>query len=125
MKKISPLSIIALTICFSACKETKEASDQKAEPSDKAEAACCHSDAKLPASDDFTEESIYQLDSNWKDATGKERPLKSLAGNIQVFAMGYTTCEYACPLIIADMKNIEAGLPESVRENIHFTFKNI
>jgi len=39
--------------------------------------------------------------------------------------MGYTTCEYACPRLLADMEAIDEKLPKNVRENIHFTFISI
>jgi len=127
MKIITPLAIFTLLLSITACKENKDKPEKKVEVENKSEPkpACCQHEEELTASDEVTEESIYQLDSKWKDATGKERALKSLAGHIQVFVMGYTTCEYACPRLLADMEAIDKKLPKNVRENIHFTFISI
>ncbi len=125
MKIITPLAILTLLLGITACEDTKAKTAQQAEVQNKPKPACCQHEEELNASDEVTEESIYQLDSKWKDATGKESSLKSLAGHIQVFVMGYTTCEYACPRLLADMEAIDKKLPENVREKIHFTFVSI
>jgi protein SCO1 len=54
--------------------------------------------------------SIYELDAHWQDQRGTTRPLASLAGRPQVMALVYTHCSSACPLILADMKRLEAEL---------------
>jgi protein SCO1 len=54
--------------------------------------------------------SIYELDASWQDQHGTTRPLASLAGRPQVIALVYTHCSSACPLILADMKRLEAEL---------------
>lgn len=56
--------------------------------------------------------SVYNLPSLWRDRTAAERPLSSLAGRPRVVAMVYTSCGYACPRLILDMKRIEAELGE-------------
>ncbi len=65
-------------------------------------------------------ESIYQLDNVWQTSAGEELRLADLRGNAVVGAMVYASCEYACPLILADMKRIEAALPESALESTRF-----
>lgn len=57
-----------------------------------------------------TEGSIYDLESKWRSQTGKEFTLSDLKGKVRVVAMGYTSCKYACPRIIADLKRIESEL---------------
>lgn len=56
--------------------------------------------------------SLYNLSSTWVDQHGRSRPLGSLGGRVQVVAMVYTHCGYACPRIIMDMKRIEGLLPD-------------
>lgn len=51
--------------------------------------------------------SVYHLDSEWRDRTGAVRPLRSLAGRVQVAAMVYTRCAATCPLIVGELKRIE------------------
>jgi protein SCO1 len=54
--------------------------------------------------------SIYHATSTWIDQRGERRPLDSLAGRVQVVGMVYTSCAYACPRMILDMKRIEGAL---------------
>lgn len=65
--------------------------------------------AAMPAGEpaDF---SIYHAQSVWTDQLGERRPLDSLAGRVQVVGMVYTTCAYACPRMMLDMKRIEGEL---------------
>lgn len=63
--------------------------------------------------------SLYNLEGSWTDQDGRARELSDLAGRVQVVAMVYTHCSYACPRIVAQMKRIEAeaagwGLEERV-----------
>lgn len=57
--------------------------------------------------------SLYVLDQNWTDQSGEEVRLTDLAGRPRVVAMAYTSCGYACPRIIAEMKRIEAALADA------------
>lgn len=68
----------------------------------------------------FPDRSLYQLESAWTSDVGRKVRLAVLQGKPQVVAMMFTSCEFACPLIVNDMKRIEAALPESVRTNTGF-----
>jgi len=57
-----------------------------------------------------SDSSIYQLESVWKTESGKETTLNSLKGKKQIMAMIFTSCTYACPLILNDLKKIESAL---------------
>jgi protein SCO1 len=63
----------------------------------------------LPA-DEPADFSIYHSETVWTDQHGAERPLDSLAGRVQVVGMVYTSCAYACPRMLMDMKRIEGEL---------------
>lgn len=67
--------------------------------------------------------SLYQLSSTWKNQDGQELALSGLAGRPQLVAMAYTHCQYACPRILADLKAIEAQLPDATR--VGFTIVSI
>ncbi len=54
-----------------------------------------------------TTASVYQLPGDWRDQNDEFRPLSSLAGRPQVVAFVYTHCSFACPRIVARMKEIE------------------
>lgn len=51
--------------------------------------------------------SLYQLTSTWTTQTGEILDLSSLAGKTRVTAMAYTSCEVACPRIVAALKSIQ------------------
>ncbi len=78
---------------------------------------CCRKalDAGKP-----TDKSLYLLDSKWTSDVGKSVPLSVLRGRPQVVAMFFTHCEYACPIIVNDMKKLEAALPAEVRARTDF-----
>ena len=65
--------------------------------------------------------SLYQLDSTWTSDVGREIKLGVLQGQPQVVAMVFTTCEFACPIIVNDMKRIADALPASLRGKVNFT----
>jgi protein SCO1/2 len=67
-----------------------------------------------------TDKSLYLLDSKWTSDVGKTVSLSVLRGRPQVVAMFFTHCEYACPIIVNDMKKLEAALPAEVRAKTDF-----
>lgn len=80
--------------------------------------ACCSSAETTPES--LTDKSLYQLDSTWTNDSGRALKLSSLKGRPQVVTMFFANCSYACPLLVHQMKQIEAALPEEVRTNLGF-----
>ncbi len=67
-----------------------------------------------------TDKSLYLLDSKWTSDVGKTIPLSVLRGRPQVVAMFFSSCEYACPIIVNDMRTLEAKLPANVRAKTDF-----
>lgn len=80
--------------------------------------SCCQ-ETEAPAR--FTDRSLYQVDSIWTTDAGKKIKLGDLAGPPQVVAMFFANCTYACPIIVHDMKGIEAALPPGLRSRVGFT----
>lgn len=70
-------------------------------------------------------QSIYNAGSIWLNRHGEEVPLQNLQGKIQVVAMVYTYCEFACPRILADMKHIKSSLSEEELKNTNFVIVSI
>ena len=68
----------------------------------------------------FTDRSLYQLDSEWTSDVDRKIKLGVLAGRPQVLTLFFTHCEYACPIIVNDLKRIEAALPEKLRGQVDF-----
>jgi protein SCO1 len=80
--------------------------------------ACC---VKPAAPGTFTDKSIYQTESSWTTDQQQQIKLSALASRPQVVAMFFANCQFACPIIVNDMKRIEAALPADLRNRVHFT----
>ncbi len=68
----------------------------------------------------LTDRSVYQLDSEWTSDFGRRIRLGVLSGRPQVVAMFFTHCEYACPILVHDLRRIEQALPPDVRGKVDF-----
>jgi len=64
-------------------------------------------DTEMDAVDPAQNMSLYQVSSEWTTQNGDTVKLRALAGRAQVAAMAYTSCEVACPRIVASMKRIQ------------------
>lgn len=80
--------------------------------------SCCASAEKAEAP--LSDKSLYQIDSTWTNDNGKAVKLSSLMGRPQIVCMFFANCQYACPLLVQQMKQIETALPENLRTNFGF-----
>jgi protein SCO1/2 len=72
------------------------------------------------------EGSVYDLTSEWRDQDNNKLALTDLGDKVRVIVMGYTSCQYACPRLIADLVAIESGLKEEETSNqIGYAFISI
>ncbi|MBL9175911.1 MAG: SCO family protein [Verrucomicrobiales bacterium] len=78
---------------------------------------CCRT---APTNSPPTGGSLYQLESIWTSDVGARVRLRVLEGRPQVVALFFTHCEYACPVLVRDLKRIEAALPETIRPSVDF-----
>lgn len=67
---------------------------------------------------------LYELKSDWKDSHNKTMKLAALSGKVRVVTMGFTSCKYACPRIVGDMKRVEEGLGADA-DKVGFAFISI
>lgn len=67
-----------------------------------------------------TDRSLYQLDSVWTSDVGTRVRLEVFQGRPQIIALFFTQCEYACPILVHDLKRLQAALPESLRASADF-----
>jgi protein SCO1/2 len=109
--------LLALLFMAASCSTSPPNGSSASKPS------CCATNAEPSAA--FTDKSLYQLDSTWSNDGGQALKLGKLQGRVQVVAMFFASCTYACPVIVHDMKRIEAALPETVRANTGFTLITI
>jgi protein SCO1/2 len=79
--------------------------------------ACCAADAvSSGASAPLSNRSLYQLNSVWTTDGGATTELAALRGRPVVVAMFFAQCEYACPMLVNDVKRVREALPAAVRE---------
>ncbi len=73
----------------------------------------------------ISNESIFNLDSKWLTEENKEIMLKDLQGQTLVVAMIYTSCEAACPILLADMQNIASKIPTENQPFVRYVLVSI
>ncbi|EPR66621.1 SCO family protein [Cyclobacterium qasimii] len=88
--KISITIILALVVFIQGCKE--QTPSTKITPEEVQE---------------LNEMSIYNLPSNWNTQDGNQISFIDLKGQPLVVVMIYTSCQTACPRLVADMRFIE------------------
>jgi len=85
--------------------------------------ACCKTN--LPAGAPLTDASIYQVESTWTSDFDKNVQLSQLRGKVQIVTMFFASCQFACPILVNDMKKIETGLTAAGVTNIGFVLVTI
>ena len=108
--KALALALVFLTAGGLAAEKAKPSANVEKPP-------CCR---ELPLGKPPTDKSLYQLDSVWTSDVGREVKLGVLRGRPQVVAMFFAQCEYACPIIVENMRALERALPAALRERADF-----
>jgi protein SCO1/2 len=80
--------------------------------------SCCPPPPAASPAQPLADRSLFQLDSTWTDDRRTELKLASLGGRPIVIAMFFARCEYACPVLVHDMKKLQAALPAALRGRI-------
>jgi len=62
--------------------------------------------------------SIFNLTSKWHTQNNETIELKDLRGDVLVIVMVYTSCQAACPRLVADMRNIYKAVNDEVTKYI-------
>ena len=75
-------------------------------------------DMERSADAPFTDGSLYQVESSWITQDADVIAFGDLRGRFQVIAMTYTSCEFACPLIVAAMKKILDQMPAEKKQHV-------
>ena len=73
--------------------------------------------SKLP---DLSDNSLFHLDSTWTNDAARPLKLGSFQGRPLVVTMFFSSCAYACPILVHDVKRIEAAIPENIRTDVSF-----
>ncbi len=73
----------------------------------------------------YSDASIYQLESVWKNQFGKKIKLNIFLGKKVILAMFYTRCTTACPVIVNEMQRLQAVIPHNYLNNYQFVLVSI
>jgi protein SCO1 len=73
----------------------------------------------------FSETSIFNLNSEWHSQKGDTLLLSDLKGKVLVMVMIYTSCKAACPRLVADMRDIEQKIPRDKIKDLNFVLVSI
>ena len=134
-----------LSLSFTSCKEQKSTNNNDEATAYQCPMKCegektfehpgncsvCNMDLKpvtkkMPiVTGEISEESIFNLTTNWNTEEGETIQLKDLKGKTLVMVMIYTTCKAACPRLVADMRNIEAKIPKKNLKDLNFVLVSI
>ena len=123
MNKIFLLILTISWLIIAGCTSEKDDENHTMEDHHKSHD---HHDHESMPKGEVTDMSLYNLTSTWKDQEDNMVQLKDLSGEVQVVAMVYTTCEFACPRIVADMKRIQSALKQKgFDNNVNFVLVSI
>jgi len=104
MKKYAGLFITCSILMLSSCME--------------------HKTIQLPAANAtktaLPDNSIYQAQQQWQNQDGEPFSLDTLRGKKTIITMVFTSCGYACPRMVENLKAIEEKLPAAKRNQVRF-----
>lgn len=69
--------------------------------------------------------SVDDLDAAWRDQHGDTVRFAEMKVPVRVLAMAYTNCTATCPLIVADLKKVEASVPAQRRDDVQFVIVSL
>lgn len=107
--------VLSLVISANISRGAEAVAPACCAPALAAKPACC-AEEKVAAGKPLTDRSLYLLDAAWTNDAGKPFALSALRGRPVIVAMFFAQCEYACPVIVQDIKRLRAALPENVRD---------
>lgn len=113
----SDKSIAEVYQCPMDCESGKTYAENSGCPICKMDLQIQDENTKVLADDTEIESaSIFNLSSKWKTQNDETIELKDLKGDVLVMVMVYTSCQAACPRLVADMRNIRKKIDsEDVR----------
>lgn len=78
-----------------------------------------------PKNVELPDNSIFNLSSQWHNQNGDALHLKDLQGKTLVVVMIFTTCQSACPILVAKMKSIESKISRDDIEKVNLVLVTI
>ena len=110
MKKAILPFLLAITLLFQACNNTSKQETTKEDTlTDQA----------------ISDLSIYNLPTTWTTKNGTDMELKELRGDVLVMVMIYTSCQAACPRLVADMRHIRERVDVKNKDRVKYVLVSI
>lgn len=75
--------------------------------------------------EELSDLSVFHLPAQWETQNGDTLSLGDLRGNVLVTVMIYTSCQMACPRLVADMKNIEKAIGKKTKTPVKYILVSI
>jgi protein SCO1 len=127
MKKILYISIALVIVAVSLFAFNIIGSDRNEAKADivqisEKEKPCC---AEEKEAGEYSEYSLYQLESEWINQSGESVRLSDFLGKKIVMTMFFANCTYACPILVEDMKRIDERIPPEERDEYKFVLISI
>jgi protein SCO1/2 len=69
--------------------------------------------------------SLFNLESDWQNQNAETTQLSFLNGKPTIMTMIYTHCEYSCPVIVKEMKDLYSKIPQDYTSDVNFLFVSI
>ncbi len=89
-------------------------------------AASCHTPGQSREEEEvLSDMSIFHLPSQWETQNAENITLSDLKGNVLVIVMIYTSCNVACPRLVADMQNIEKETGSGTKTPVKYLLVSI
>lgn len=123
MKRIFLIPILGLLLACSGNRHEAQQHEAPTPAHEHAHSAHAHATGETLA--EPSDASVYNLHSRWITHTGDSLALGNLQGKVQLVAMVYTSCQYACPRIVADMKRIEESIVDTWGHQVGFVLVSI
>ncbi len=82
--------------------------------------ACCSVSVPAAASTNaLPDHSLFHLEGEWSNQKGETVSLVDFAGKPSLITMFFSSCGYACPILIQDMKNLRSQLPLDQQDQLN------
>lgn len=85
----------------------------------------CDLTPKTTDSSEWNELSVYHLPDDWVTQNADSLAFEDLQGQVLVVVMIYTSCQAACPRLVADMRRIEQGVQRSSKNQVTYVLVSI
>ena len=108
--------IMALgVLLLQGCKNnsTTSSADAKEAEQTNVETTAAQEQGEVTKAIEISDISIYNLPETWTTQNGNDIQWKDFKGNVLVVVMIYTSCKAACPILIADMRDIRKTVDAS------------